>query len=160
MELKRVVDMLGAFSEASSLPNLPNPELSYLEISSSRGDNLFDLAERLEIFSPKAGWAVCQSQTHLFTSGKFNLSIAENLLYGEFVRPDTSLHVRQDGRGGWICTQYNESTSSDNAEQFIVTNSSYLADTEECDRLYYRVFWGNKGNQGLKALYYRLSGLE
>jgi hypothetical protein len=106
--------------------------------------------KHLEEAQPQQGWLVFQSKSIAFTDpANIKDALSKNkphgyLLYGEFIQDENnSIHIRQDGSGGWIVTRYTE--DSGEIEAFVETVkliSIHHGDKNpEFTRLKYRVYW-------------------
>lgn len=90
------------------------------------------------------GWLYFQ---HTLWHSKSDISLptqfdkeAGYLLYGELVSEDNqnSLHIRQDGQGGWIVTEFSE---IDGGKTHLVETIRLLGEFEKVGDLKYRVYW-------------------
>ncbi len=108
-------------------------------------------------FQPQAGWICWQNRVSYFyfQHGKLEYPEATHLLYGEFSKPDASLHVNEDGQGGWIVTCYEESAGN----TFAVTDSHFLGESKHAPaKLYYRVYWQDTKEHGFRQIAARFCG--
>jgi hypothetical protein len=101
--------------------------------------------QALQDFHPEQGWLCFQSKLTRFLPNE-PLPDAGVLLYGEVKNKDgSSLHIQQDGEGGWILTYYHEQSNGDTylAENVLLIAETYPDDPRNTRYdLKYRVFWG------------------
>jgi len=102
--------------------------------------------EALQDFDPEEGWLCFQSALKRFLKGEL-LPDAGVILYGEVKGKDgRSLHIQQDGEGGWVLTYYHEQSGGDThlAEDVFLIAEAYPDDPKNTRYdLKYRVYWGD-----------------
>ena len=116
----------------------------------------------LRAFAPKQGWLCFQSRIERFLPGE-DLPDHGILLYGEVVSlADQSLHIRQNGGGGWILTRFVEQALDEREATHLVEEITFLGETLERfgppKDLRYRRYWGHDPDFGYRPLLARFAG--
>jgi len=114
--------------------------------------------EELDIFLPEQGWLCFQNKVKYFRKKDKIPTDSTILLYGEVVNSDgKSLHIREDGQGGWILTYFTETKG----KEYLVENQSFLGENKLAPKqLYYRVYWQYDNKQGYRQVAARFTGFE
>jgi hypothetical protein len=114
--------------------------------------------QELENFKPEQGWLCFQNKVKFFRKGDKIPTDSTILLYGEVVNADgISLHIREDGQGGWILTYFTETDGNN----YLVENQSFLGESKLApEQLYYRVYWQHDDKQGYRQVAARFTGFE
>jgi len=104
--------------------------------------------QALQEFHPEQGWLCFQSALKRFLKGE-PVPDAGVILYGEVKgRNGSSLHIQQNGEGGWILTYYDEQRDGD---AFLAENVVLIAENHPDDPMNvrydvkYRIYWGGSG---------------
>lgn len=101
--------------------------------------------QELQEFDPEQGWLCFQSKLTRFFQDE-PLPDAGVILYGEVKGKDgRSLHIQQDGEGGWILSYYHEHKNGDRhlTEDMTLIAEAYPSDPPNTRYdLNYRVYWG------------------
>lgn len=104
-----------------------------------------DVYARLDGFNPQAGWLGYQSGNQYFNQQPLVLKNDHGLLLNAELAgaQQTSLHVRYNGRDGWIVTQYDypQSNGSNGDNEYIADRVVHLASHNELGTLNYLRFW-------------------
>lgn len=130
-----------------------------LEQESDSYDNPNDVETKVKAFEPVEGWLCFQSEVKSFCQGE-TMPYAGILLYGEVVNAKgESLHIREDGLGGWILTKL---TEIDEGEQYLAETQKFLGlgNKQAPEKLYYRVYWENDQEHGYRQFVARFTGFE
>lgn len=114
------------------------------------------LRQLIEAFQPREGWICWQNDVTHFPPGAPEYPPDKHLLYAEFANADASLHVNEDGQGGWIVTWFKEGAG----EAFAVTETRFMGERLEDmpDKLWYRVYWQDTGQWGFRQIAARFGG--
>jgi len=117
-----------------------------------------EVLQKLDIFLPEQGWLCFQNKVKFFRKEEQIPTDSTILLYGEVVNADgISLHIREDGQGGWILTYLTETDGN----EYLVENQTFLGEKKLApERLYYRVYWQNDDKQGYRRVAARFTGFE
>ena len=93
---------------------------------------------QVNAFEPIQGWLCFQSKIEHFCKGQ-TMPYTGILLYGEVVNAaGKSLHIREDGQGGWILTTFTETEG----DKYLVETKEFLGEKKLApDKLCYRVYW-------------------
>ena len=122
--------------------------------------------EKIEAFAPKQGWLCFQSEVAYFCQQDFckNHSIPSHgiILYGEVVNDQSSLHIREEGQGGWILTELTETQG----DEYLVERKRFLGEGKVLpggkrlspDKLYYRIYWQHDKEYGYRQFAARFTG--
>lgn len=112
---------------------------------------------KLKAFNPIQGWLCFQSEVKYFCQGQ-PMPYSGILLYGEVVNADgQSLHIRENGQGGWILTTFTETEG----ENYLVETKTFLGEKELApEKLYYRVYWKYDEKSGYQQFAARFIGFE
>lgn len=122
------------------------------------------LLETIDQFKPDAGWLSYQSKNIRYRNGE---DLIQNqsygyLLQGELVKGDISLHIKSNGRGGWIVNEI--SYQYEAAELGLIENVSFLAMPEnESDSegyLNYQLYWKKDDCLGYRQEQSRFTGFS
>ncbi len=119
-----------------------------------------EVKAKVKAFEPKQGWLCFQDKVEYFCRNceKKEMPYSSILLYGEVINVDgKSLHIREDGRGGWILTYFTETEG----EQYLVETKEFLGEKKLApDKLYYRVYWQHDKEHGYHQFAARFIGFE
>ncbi|MDY6993685.1 MAG: hypothetical protein SVR94_13925 [Pseudomonadota bacterium] len=117
--------------------------------------NATELRQYILDFQAQEGWICWQNEVNYFQNGELNYPEHKHLLYGEFAKKNASLHVNEDGQGGWLLTWFEE----DQGETFIVENTHFLGEPKHAPaQLYYRVYWVDHEMHGYHKIAARFKG--
>lgn len=125
--------------------------------------------QELKAFGPVEGWLCFQSKITRFLQGE-PLIYHGVVLYGEVKGKDgRSLHIQQDGKGGWILTNYEQ----ENGDAHLAEDVRLIAEAHPGDPkharydLRYRIYWGGADyeqeeddGQGWRQIAAAFSGFE
>lgn len=117
------------------------------------------VVEELENFKPEQGWLCFQNEVKVFRKGDKIPTDSNILLYGEVVNADgnSSLHIREDGQGGWILTYFTETKGN----EYLLEKQSFLGQSKLAPKkLYYNVYWQHDDKQGYRPVAARFTGFE
>jgi len=140
-----------------------------------------ELAKIIQAFQPNDGWVVLQSDVIYFydnnlgelnqQDGIFNCIVnsnsGETSLKGHFINAemvnassDQSLHIVEDGEGGWIITTYHEEAD---AEPNTLMDKSHLLAKKRHEagkqpKINYSRYWKHSPNKGYHILAARFTG--
>jgi len=154
--------VLPKLSKITGLPkNFPNNwKLCGLNIKSEACETPEAVQDKIEAFAPKQGWLCFQSEVAYFCQQDFckNHSIPSHgiILYGEVVNDQTSLHIREEGQGGWILTELTETQGN----EYLVEGKHFLGEGKDLtpDKLYYRIYWQYDEQYGYRQFAARFTG--
>lgn len=115
------------------------------------------LRELILNFQATDGWLCWQSEVSHFQNSALDYPANKHLLYGELAKPNASLHINEDGQGGWIVTWLEEGAG----KQVAVTNTTLLGESKHApEKLYYRVYWQNSAEDGFRKIAARFQGFK
>ncbi|MEK8016491.1 MAG: hypothetical protein VSS75_006445, partial [Candidatus Parabeggiatoa sp.] len=163
-------------SKITGLPkNFPNNwKLCGLNIKSEPCETPEAVQDKIEAFAPKQGWLCFQSEVAYFCQHDFcdNHSIPSHgiILYGEVVKDQSSLHIREDGQGEWIVTELTETQGDEylveekrflgegkkltetQGDEYLVEEKRFLGEGKKLtpDELYYRIYWQHDKQYGYR----------
>ena len=144
-------------SEAASFVEIPKVCALAWPPRTEKPANGEALHKLILAFQPSDGWLCFQNHVCYFQAGALKYPENEHLLYGELAKPNASLHVNEDGQGGWIVTWYEEGAG----EPFAVTESHFLGEPNHAPaKLFYRVYWQEIKDQGFRQLAARFQGFS
>lgn len=114
-----------------------------------------EIQEKVENFNPEQGWLCFQSKVEYFRKGK-TMPYSGILLYGEVINAQgQSLHIREDGQGGWILTSFEETEDNN----YLVEDTEFLGEKELAPKkLRYRVYWKYDERHGYRQVAARFNG--
>lgn len=95
-----------------------------------------EVFERLKSFGALSGWV--QSASSVVPIDKLDQAVGR-ILCAEVTDEEASLHIRQDGDGGWIVTRYQTLAAEDGAEG-LVTEKRFIA-RKPHRSFFYQVGW-------------------
>ncbi|OGT90062.1 MAG: hypothetical protein A2286_03435 [Gammaproteobacteria bacterium RIFOXYA12_FULL_61_12] len=119
---------------------LPEMETASVSIQTDPFKSNEDAWKRLEEFKPSQGWIGFKSANRLFTQGILPAMDDEtgSLLSAEAVNAQgKSLHVRYDGAGQWLVTQYGLAAGT----EYLADTLVHIAHDNALGQLRYRRFW-------------------
>lgn len=155
-------ELLAAYEQIREAHDLPKMFLGQVEIKPTevQADPLDPatgsdrLAGIIQSFGPTQGWLCYQSAVIAFPPGglpKPDPALGL-LLSGELANADQeSLHIRQDGRGGWRVTRF----TPGQGKTFLVDDQAFIAhtansgDRTQPHRLCYRRYWTTDDDHGV-----------
>lgn len=157
IELKEAIEKLTGRDSASSR-GVSIPRLCDLTVSTKELDDPTHLRQSLEDYKPIEGWVCWQSAVTYFQKGDLTYPEEEWLLYGEMAKPGSSLHIRENGEGGWLVTQVDESENPDSGD-FAVTTTDLLGESNRAPKnLCYHIFWQDIDRDGFRQVSSRFCG--
>jgi len=116
-----------------------------------------EVQKKVESFLPEQGWLCFQNKVEYFLQDEI-IPYAGILLYGEVVKlaQKESLHIREDGQGGWILTEFAETEGND----YLVETKTFLGEGKKLtpEKLYYRVYWQYDERHGYRQVAARFNG--
>jgi len=119
-----------------------------------------EVEAKVKAFEPIQGWLCFQSEIKYFCKNckEQTMPYTGILLYGEVVNAaGESLHIREDGQGGWILTILTETKG----EQYLVETKEFLGEKKLApEKLYYRVYWQYDEEQGYHQFAARFIGFK
>ena len=150
------------------LPDGITAEPQYLYTEQQRTNDPEKLATIIKQFQPKDGWIVLQSNVIYFYDNNlinieqkgsiFNCTLdpkPKEELAGCFInaemvnKNDESLHIVEDGDGGWIITNYRETDDTPNT---LMDKISLLGkqriDAKKQPKIHYCRYWTNSKDKG------------
>ena len=110
------------------------------------------LAQEIAAFAPNQGWLCYQSAVVAFPPGGLPEADADRglILSGELTNTAKhSLHIRQDGRGGWHLTRFTPGAG----DAYLVDDHCLIAhgsDPQHPRRLHYRRYWTQDDQHGIR----------
>lgn len=146
-------------------PRLGLYQMGEVRFSISSRAVAHDEAEaEIQGFPAEQGWVCRQSKLHVFHTANTrpDPNAGGVILSAELVASDRqrSLHVRQDGMGGWILTKIAEGASADDAATDGLAHTTCLIGDNRVEGwVLYRVYWCHDKDQGWRTCAYRLQGL-
>lgn len=167
MQPNKLLDTLRKLEQVKGLKNLHlklEPKPCHLILKPQSYQTPEKVLEMVKNFAPEQGWLCFQSNVEYFCQQDFcehkSLPDSGLLLYGEVVNAQgQSLHIREDGEGGWILTEFEETEGDDflvEERTFLGEKQLFLKKTEEqqflgekqlflektdVPKLLYRVYW-------------------
>lgn len=147
-------DILIAYSLLKEEHNLPEMEVSKMTATTKKFDGHIELQNHLSDFEPESGWLCFQSLVCDIVRGEPLRKPDTNtgvLLCGESVNEKgESLHLRQDGRGGWLATLFQPRLGmlflADQVE--FIAHGSVKGNIDR--RLRYKRYWAIQEGRGLR----------
>ena len=106
-------------------------------------------------FSPLSGWVTTQSANLMLEDWVANPNGSGFILYGEFSKPNHSMHIRQS-RKGWSVTNYQEGMG----EEVMVEDVSFVSVRSDRELFCYRNYWRNHEGFGFRVFCSRFVGLK
>lgn len=142
MDAKQILNEYEKVKQVVDIFNLPPLTLHRYSVKPARLiTDKSKLYEQLKAFAPVSGWLGYQSGNHHFDHEPFepkkNYGV---LMNAEVWNGSDSLHVRYNGRGGWIVTTFLNDESGD---EYLVDDISHIASFNKKQQatLNYRRFW-------------------
>lgn len=115
------------------------------------------LRAAIESFEFTDGWVCFTGKVEAYASFA-SLPRDMTMLSAELRRGQTeSLHVRQDGQGGWLLTRMTE-TSHSPGQQLLASDQQFISTRKELGPLRYRVYWRYDDGQGYRKYVARFVG--
>ncbi len=116
-----------------------------------------EVAAKVRAFKPTQGWLCFQSEVKYFCKEE-PMPYSGILLYGEVINADgKSLHIRENGQGGWILTTFTETQG----ENYLVESKAFLGEKELApESVYYHVYWKYDEKSGYQQFAARFIGFE
>lgn len=162
-----------AFDDGDASQRVPLPRMARVRFRSRREtpDPTTPQAviQAVMDFAPSQGWLCFQSQLLVLDRTEDlerRAPHAGAILSGELIRgADHSLHIRQNGRGGWILLYIDEGEGDQEGlvhNARLLGNQHYPATVGESSRpgvLCYRVYWKHDPEQGWCQALSRLCGM-
>lgn len=124
-----------------------------------------ELERQIADFAPDRGWVCYQSEVATVQDGQLPRSDSKRglLLSGELVNlANESLHIRQDGQGGWVVTRF----IPDQGEEYLVDDYSLIVHERDPERranpgrAYYRRYWRPDPQHGIRQAAARFIGFD
>lgn len=140
MDAKILLDLYCKVRKQHALPEMEAMTVTLLPPKSVRLKSAQTAWDKLNNFKPTQGWIGFQSVNASFTDGKVTPMDGKSgaLLAAEAVNAKgQSLHIRYDGAGDWIVTQYE---IADGGEH-LADRVTHIAHNNELGKLRYRRVW-------------------
>ena len=148
---ERLLDIYHALSERHRLPTLRPLAVT---VESRRLSDPAAADEYIRAFGADQGWVCFQSRVRWFTPGdpfpQDGTVLSAELAAG----PEHSLHLRQDGAGGWLAVRFSTGTG----EPFLAEQTRILSEPPELGALCYQVLWQHDPDRGYRAVAARFTG--
>ncbi len=150
MQPNELLEALSKLKPAKELEKLRQKPLKpcNLTLISESAQTPQAVREKLMRFKPEQGWLCFQDQVEYFRKGE-SVPDFGIVFYGEVVNTQgQSLHIRENGQGGWVLTTYTENLEGD---QYLVENAAFLGEKHFAPaQLFYRVYWQHDEQQGYR----------
>jgi hypothetical protein len=146
MDAKTLLENYQAVRAAMPQAKLPTLETATysLKLESKTLDSLAEVYAEMDHLAPVAGWIGYQSGNQHFN--KQPLAIKTD--YGVLLNAEmtnghgASLHVRNNGRGGWIVTHYHYKAGS----EYLADRVEHIASHDALGKVKYLRFWQQTEN--------------
>ncbi|MDM8559772.1 hypothetical protein [Candidatus Parabeggiatoa sp. HSG14] len=116
--------------------------------------------KNVKAFKPMQGWLCFQSGVEYFCKNckEKTMPYSGILLYGEVVNAEgESLHIRENGQGGWILTIFTETEGN----KYLVETKEFLGEKKLApEKLYYHVYWQYDEKHGYHQFAARFTGFK
>lgn len=126
------------------------------------------LKQAIHDFKPVQGWLCIQSNVLFFHESKKFVLPEGVLLNGEAVNENgESLHIREDGKGGWLLTSFREVDPEEEeeccrcmVEDFAFLGTSHAKDPKDYPQITYRRYWNYDEDFGCRQFSARFTGFQ